>query len=114
MRHTKQARVLVPLLALALGAAACGSDDDEPTSNATSGAPTASATASGEAKQGGTLKVIGEEDFSHYDTAPAYDTNTYHLVRATDRQLYTNLSGDAETRAPMQPDLADLAPEERD
>lgn len=46
MRLTKQARVLVPLLALALGAAACGSDDeDSPNAGGTSAPAATSASA---------------------------------------------------------------------
>ena len=78
---------------------------------ATTDGPGTSSGPTAEAKKGGTLKVLSEEDFTAYDTAPAYDTNTYHLLRVTDRQLYTNMSGEDDARTDMIPDLAAELPE---
>ncbi|MCW2605603.1 MAG: hypothetical protein JWO60_296 [Frankiales bacterium] len=88
---------------LALTAAACGggsSDDGETTPN------------KGEnVAKGGTLKVLGEEDVSTLDTADAYDTNSYFLLRAFQRQLYSNPAGNStEDRIANVPDLADGDP----
>lgn len=64
-----------------------------------------------DAGKGGTLKVLSEEDVTTLDTADAYDTNSYWLLRGTSRQLYANPSGNStEDRVANVPDLADGDP----
>jgi peptide/nickel transport system substrate-binding protein len=108
VRSRQALRYAVPVVVLALGAAACGSSDDDKSDG---GSPSSSASASN-LKKGGTLKVLGEEDIANWDTAPAYDTNSYHVLRTLQRQLYTNAaSNDDNKRLPNQPDVAAALPE---
>ncbi len=86
---------------LGLGLAACGGG----TGGTSSPAPARAVV------RGGTLNVLGEQDISNLDPAPAYDTNSAHLLRLLERQLYSNpASDDTATRAKTVPDLADGPP----
>src|SRR5436309_16012570 len=78
---------MVSVIALA---AACGSG----TSSSTSGQggsygynQQANVNATGQPTQGGTLRIIGNADVDHLDTAAAYYTTSYSLERAFTRQL---------------------------
>ena len=87
---------------LGLGLAACGG-----------GGSGGTGTASPDQRvvRGGTLNVLGEQDISNLDPAPAYDTNSAHVLRLLERQLYSNpSSNDTATRAKTVPDLADGLP----
>ncbi len=89
---------------LALALAACGGGSDK----STGGGTTTSGT---KVAKGGTLKVLGEDDNPTVDTADAYDTNSYFVLRAISRQLYSNPSGnDVKSRTADVPDIADGAP----
>ncbi|MCU1691450.1 MAG: hypothetical protein JWM64_541 [Frankiales bacterium] len=93
--------------ALAAGAAlaltACGGSD--------SGSDTPKADGE-KVTKGGTLKILGEDDNPTVDTADAYDTNSYSVLRTISRQLYSNPSGNSvEDRVENVPDLADGQPE---
>jgi len=89
-------------------AAACGGGTTS-TSNSGQGGSygfnqQANVNASGQPTQGGTLRVIGNADVDHLDTAAAYYTTSYSLERSFTRQLFsypasTNLTT-AETPAP--------------
>jgi len=89
---------------LALTLAACG--------GGSSGSGTSSTTAAKtNVAKGGVLKVLSEEDVTTLDTADAYDTASYALLRSTSRQLYQNPAGnDVKDRVENVPDLADGAP----
>lgn len=75
---------------LALTATACGSSDNG--SKSVSGA-----------KKGGTLRMLGGGDIDHMDTASAYYTVSYTLLRAISRQLlsYPNTDDRAKANAPV-------------
>jgi ABC-type transport system substrate-binding protein len=66
--------------ALALLAAACGSQTSSGSGNTSS---------SGKPQYGGMLKLLGSSDVDHLDTASAYYTASYTLERAFTRQLFT-------------------------
>lgn len=90
---------------LALALAACGGGSDK--------SDTSGGSSSGDTKvaKGGTLKILGEDDNPTVDTADAYDTNSYSVLRTISRQLYSNPSGNTtEARVENVPDLADGAP----
>ncbi|GAA4729314.1 ABC transporter substrate-binding protein [Phytohabitans rumicis] len=59
--------------------------------------------------QGGTLKLLGSSDVDHLDTASAYYTASYTLVRAFTRQLFS-YPATTDTTAANTP-VADLASE---
>lgn len=88
---------------LALTAAACGGG---------SGGSTPGAPGEGEAKKGGTLRILGAGDIDHMDTASAYYTVSYSLLRTISRQLvsYPNSPDQEEADTPV-PDLATEVPE---
>ena len=83
---------------LALTAAACGS----------SSGPSTGGTKASDAKKGGTLKLLGGGDIDHMDTASAYYTVSYTLLRAISRQLvsYPNDADDTKANTPV-PDMAE-------
>lgn len=92
---------------LALALSACGGSSD----NGSGGGGTSGGGSQGAAAKGGTLKVLSEEDVSTLDTADAYDTNSYWVLRGTERQLYTNPAGnDTKARVDNVPDIADGMP----
>jgi peptide/nickel transport system substrate-binding protein len=108
VRNRQVLRLAAPLLVLALGAAACGGGDDD-----ASDTPTTSASTTGAAQpKGGVLKVLSTSEQPNFDTAPAYDTNSYFFLRAYQRQLYTNhADNDPAKRLDVVPDLADGLPD---
>ena len=83
---------------LALTAAACGS----------SSGPSTGGTKASDAKKGGTLKLLGGGDIDHMDTASAYYTVSYTLLRAISRQLvsYPNDADNTKANTPV-PDMAE-------
>lgn len=90
---------------LALVLAACGGGGDG------TGASSSSSSGGGKVAKGGVLKILGEQDNPTVDTADAYDTNTYSVLRATSRQLYGNRSGNTlAERSKTVGDLADGLP----
>jgi peptide/nickel transport system substrate-binding protein len=89
---------------LALTAAACGGGGDAQ--------PAASNGSSGKAVEGGNLKILGAGDIDHMDTASAYYTVSYSLLRAISRQLlsYPNDADATKARTPV-PDMVTAMPE---
>ncbi len=85
---------------LLLTATACGGSD-------AGGSDTAAG-----AKKGGTLKMLGAGDIDHMDTASAYYTVSYTLLRAISRQLvsYPNSSDATKANTPV-PDMVESIPE---
>ncbi len=72
---------------------------------------TANVNATGSPTPGGTLRMIGNADVDHLDTAAGYYTTTYTLERAFTRQLYTNpASSDPATSISVVPDVATELP----
>jgi peptide/nickel transport system substrate-binding protein len=85
---------VVSLMALvALTAAACGGGSTGATGSGTGGSSgfnqDANVNSAGTPARGGTLRVIGNADVDHLDTASAYYTASYSLERAFTRQLYS-------------------------
>ncbi|MDT7539638.1 MAG: peptide/nickel transport system substrate-binding protein, partial [Actinomycetota bacterium] len=86
--------------AITLLAAACGG------SSGTSGSTTG-----GKVVEGGHLKLVGGGDIDHLDTASAYYSVTYSLLRAISRQLvsYPN-DPDPDKARQVVPDIATAMP----
>jgi len=105
-KHTRVGAAL--FCALALTAAACGNDKGGDT-----GGPGGDTGANKGLKSGGTLKLAGLRDLSHYDTNQAYEVRGwgYH-IRATTRQMmsYENTE-DKQKRDTPVPDIATGDPE---
>jgi peptide/nickel transport system substrate-binding protein len=99
-KHTRVGAAI--FCALALTAAGCGK------SNNKSGTPSTA----GKGVKGGTLKLAGLKDLTHYDTNQAYEVRGwgFHL-RATTRQLlsYANTTDETQRDVPV-PDLAKADP----
>ncbi|HEV2890148.1 MAG TPA: ABC transporter substrate-binding protein [Frankiaceae bacterium] len=100
-KHTRVGAAV--LCALALTAAACGKDGDTegPGSDP------------GQGVKGGTLKLAGLRDLTHYDTNQAYEVRGwgYHL-RATTRQMMSyETTTDKDKRDVPVPDIAEKDPE---
>jgi ABC-type transport system substrate-binding protein len=89
---------------LALTASACGGGSDSAGGTKTD--------AGGKVVKGGTLKMLGAGDIDHMDTASAYYTVSYTLLRGISRQLlsYPNSENADEANTPV----ADLATELKD
>lgn len=67
---------------------------------------------SGEAKTGGTIKLVGTDDIDHLDPTGSSLVNTYTFQRAISRQLISyKASNDAKEQVEAQPDLAESLPE---
>jgi peptide/nickel transport system substrate-binding protein len=96
------------LLALvALAAAACG-----PAGGGTASGPSnqdANVNATGTPTNGGTLRLVGNADVDHLDTASAYYTTSYSLERAFTRQLFSYPASTDQSKA-LQP-VPDVAAE---
>lgn len=75
---------------------ACGDDGD-------SGGETGGTAG---AKKGGTLKMLGAGDIDHMDTASAYYTVSYTLLRGISRQLVSYPYNDTDDLDTVVPDLA--------
>jgi ABC-type transport system substrate-binding protein len=101
MRTIRMASGIIAVSAVAMIAAGCGSSSNSKGSTPSSGAPSSSANpvaasgensilpqgTSGTGVSGGTLKVVGQGDVDHLDTASGYYTTTYSLFRDITRQL---------------------------
>lgn len=101
-KHTRVGAAV--FCALALTAAACGKDGE--TGKGTENP-------AGEGVKGGTLKLAGLRDLTHYDTNQAYEVRGwgYHL-RATTRQMmsYPTTTDEKKRDTPV-PDIAEKDPE---
>jgi peptide/nickel transport system substrate-binding protein len=106
MRVDGKARAVALLLGLTLAAAACGDDgssgDGDGKSNSGAGKSDEF-----EGKKGGTLRLKGAGDVDHLDTASAYYTVSYSVLRGLSRQLvsYPTTKDEEKRDAPV----ADLA-----
>jgi peptide/nickel transport system substrate-binding protein len=109
MRNRNRKRTAATLLAVvALAVAACGN----PTSTATSGSnQDANVNATGTPTSGGTLRIVGNADVDHLDTASAYYTTSYALERTFTRQLFSYpATTDKNTALQPAPDVATELP----
>ena len=109
MRNRTRKRTAATLLAVvALAVAACGN----PTSTATSGSnQDANVNATGTPTSGGTLRIVGNADVDHLDTASAYYTTSYALERTFTRQLFSYpATTDKNTALQPAPDVATELP----
>ncbi|HJP74026.1 MAG TPA: ABC transporter substrate-binding protein [Pseudonocardiaceae bacterium] len=105
---------MASVLALAaLTVVACGSGSSNNGGGGTGGSygfnQAANANTGGTPQYGGTLKIIGNADVDHLDTASAYYTTTGSLMRLFTRQLFT-YPATTDTNAATTP-AADLATE---
>jgi peptide/nickel transport system substrate-binding protein len=91
MRVDRKTRAAVLLLGLSLVAAACGDDGGNGTGNTPPGSDTI------EGKPGGTLRLKGAGDVDHLDTASAYYTVSYSVLRGLSRQLVSYPTSKDET-----------------
>ncbi len=108
MLRKRRGLTTVALVAgLALTATACGGSDDSGDTGGTTGNST-----EGKPVKGGTLKMLGAGDIDHMDTASAYYTVSYTLLRAISRQLvtYPNTTDKDKAATPV-PDLATEIPQ---
>ncbi|MFF2270849.1 ABC transporter substrate-binding protein [Agromyces sp. NPDC058136] len=72
-------------------------------------------TGGGEAKTGGTLKVLANGDVDHLDPQLVAYVPTYNVMRSVSRSLLSyTASNDAAERIVLQPDLAEAVPEPSD
>ena len=100
MLRKRRGLTTVALVAgLALTAAACGGSSDGGTGDSTDD----------KAVKGGNLKILGGGDIDHMDTASAYYTVSYSLLRAISRQLlsYPNTS-DTDKAHEVVGDMAEM------
>jgi peptide/nickel transport system substrate-binding protein len=84
MRVDRKARAVALLLGLSLAAAACGDDDG---GGGGGGGNANQGSDKFEGKEGGTLRLKGAGDVDHLDTASAYYTVSYSILRGLSRQL---------------------------
>ena len=103
-RSVRWATTLGIVLALGLGAAACGGDDEGGGGGDEQGA---SAGAPVEGKQGGKLTVLWTDDVDFIDPGRSYYQMGYFVSSATQKALYGYKPDDGET---MVPDLAEGGP----
>jgi peptide/nickel transport system substrate-binding protein len=100
--------------AIALLAAGCSGGSTAKKTGQTAqfgSAQSANVNATGEPTHGGTLKLIGNADVDHLDTAAGYYTTTSTLMRAFTRQLYTfPASTNLATATAPAPDVATALP----
>ena len=100
-KHPRALQRAAAAAALTLLAAACGGGADDPADD-TSEQPV----------RGGHLRILGAGDIDHLDTASAYYSVTYGLLRAVSRQLvsYPN-DKDPERARTVVPDMVEDLPE---
>jgi ABC-type transport system substrate-binding protein len=111
---SRGAAAAAALMIVAAGVVACGN----PTSSTGSGAggsygynQTANVNATGKPVNGGTLRIIGNADVDHLDTASAYYTTSYSLERTFTRQLFSYpASTDKNKALQAVPDVATEMP----
>jgi ABC-type transport system substrate-binding protein len=108
---------VVSLMTLvALGVAACGSGNTTSGSGTGAGGSSgfnqdANVNSAGTPARGGTLRVIGNADVDHLDTASAYYTTSYALERTFTRQLFSYpASTDKNKALEAVPDIASELP----
>lgn len=93
VRNNRTMAALSIAAALAMVATACSttpsSSNNGQAGSSSSSAQTANINATGNPKKGGTLKIVGNADVDHLDTAGGYYTATYTLMRAYTRQLFS-------------------------
>lgn len=111
-RGTRTVTLLSMMAVAALGAAACG---NSPTTTSGTGGggfnQDANVNAAGTPVKGGVLRVVGNADVDHLDTASAYYTTSYSLERAFTRQLFSYpASTDKDTAVQPAPDVATELP----
>src|SRR5437899_7788118 len=95
-RKTRGMAALAGLSAVTLGLAACGG-----------GSSSSSGGDSGEAKTGGTLKLLGAGGQDNFDPTSAYSTTSNTLMRGYARQLFGYpASTDATKASTPAPDIA--------
>ena len=105
MLRKRRGLTSVALLASLALTAACGGGDGG-TSTGGSDEP------SGDPVTGGTLRMLGGGDIDHMDTASAYYTVSYTLLRAISRQLVSYpYTDDEERKNEIVADLAEEVPE---
>jgi peptide/nickel transport system substrate-binding protein len=104
MRRSLWTFMLCALLALSLGVAACGGDDE---GGGTGEKGTDTGTPA-EGKQGGKLTVLATDDVDFIDPGQTYYTFGFMVAGATQKPLYSFKPDDAETPVP---DLAEGEPE---
>ncbi|MEO6879613.1 MAG: ABC transporter substrate-binding protein [Mycobacteriaceae bacterium] len=92
--------MVVPLVVMALGAAACGS------SGSTTAGGTTQSTDTANAVKGGVLNMLGAGDVDYMDPNVSYYSVGYMGLRPWSRQLYT-YPADPKTSTTSVPDLAD-------
>jgi ABC-type transport system substrate-binding protein len=112
---SKRITLLSLMAVTALGVAACGSGSSTGSSTATGGSSgfnqDANVNASGTPTRGGTLRIIGNADVDHLDTAAAYYTTSYALERTFTRQLFSYpASTDKDKALEAVPDVATELP----
>jgi peptide/nickel transport system substrate-binding protein len=101
-RSLRWALILGAVLALSLGAAACGGDDDEGGEQGTTqGTPA-------EGKRGGTLVALWAADTDNIDPGQTYYQMGTQIVRATQKTVYRPKVDDATV---LEPDLAETDPQ---
>ncbi len=107
MRRSPHRTILAgALIALSLGMAACGGDDEETSTDTGSG--TSQGTPAEGAQRGGTLVSLWAADTDNIDPGITYYQMGTQLVRATQQTLYTPKIDDATV---AEPDLAEAEPE---
>ncbi|RAG83501.1 ABC transporter substrate-binding protein [Streptacidiphilus pinicola] len=96
------------LTSVALAAAGCSSGSKPgPGNSPGNSSDSANVNATGTPTKGGTLKVLGNSDVDHLDTASAYYATSYTVERAYARQLFTYpASTDPNKVNEVVPDLA--------
>jgi peptide/nickel transport system substrate-binding protein len=104
MRRSMWALV-VALLALSLGVAACGGDDDSSSETSSSGSGQGTPA---KGKKGGTLTSLWAGDVDYIDPGQAYAQWSYMITRATQRAPLLQKVDDATN---SEPDLAESMPE---
>jgi ABC-type transport system substrate-binding protein len=112
---SRRITVLSLMTLVALGVAACGSGTSSGSGSGTGGTSgvnqDANVNSSGSPTKGGTLRVIGNADVDHLDTAAAYYTASYSLERTFTRQLYSYpASTDKNKALEPAPDVATELP----
>lgn len=112
---SKRITVLSLMTLVALGVAACGSGTTSSSGTGTGGSSgfnqSANVNASGSPTRGGTLRIIGNADVDHLDTASAYYTTSYALERVFSRQLFSYPASTDTTKAlDPAPDVATELP----
>ncbi|GAA1842039.1 ABC transporter substrate-binding protein [Actinomadura bangladeshensis] len=91
-------KVTVGLTGLMVGLAGCAGGGDD-------------ASASGEGRDGGTLRIIGSSDVEHLDPTAVASVGAYGLTRTFARTLFgTRASNDFQETVPVRPDVAERIP----